>query len=99
MRVSSSVASSFRPMRSSKLPLAGLALIIAAGCAGKNRGAGFDEDQLSSDPNSGGSKPFGEGQFGGDVSKNLALDPLNATVIIDTAANPIVAGSVTYKVL
>ena len=87
-------------MRSSKLLFAGLALIVAAGCGGgKNRGAGFDEDQLSSDPNPGGSNPFGGGQFGGDVSKNLALDPLNATVIIDTAANPIVAGSVTYKVL
>ena len=77
----------------------GIALVIAAGCGSSAARNGFD-DQVQdntgtpTDPSLGGGDP----SFGGDAAKNVVLDPLNATVIIDTAANPVVPGTVTYKV-
>jgi hypothetical protein len=78
----------------------GLALVIAVGCGSSSSRNGFDDQEQNStsdpsDPQLGGP---GDPGFGGDASKNLVLDPVTATVIIDTAANPVVPGSVTYKV-
>ena len=85
-------------MRSAQSALfVGLALIISVGCGGSDARNGFDDQQQGatgpSDPSLG-----GDPGFGGDAAKNVVLDPLNATVIIDTAATPVVPGSVTYKV-
>ncbi len=87
-------------MRSAQsLFFVGLALVIAVGCGSSTIRAGFDEQQQnattpSGDPSIGGTS----GGFGGDATKNVILDPLNATVIIDTAANPIVPGTQVFKV-
>jgi hypothetical protein len=76
----------------------GLALVIAVGCGSSSKRAGFDDQDQNStaDPND---PSLGEPGFGGgDPTKNVTLDPLNATVIIDTAAAPVVPGTVVYKV-
>jgi len=78
----------------------GLALVIAAGCGSSAPRNGFDEQSQDNttnptDPSLGGGAP---GFGGGDASKNVVLDPLTAIVVIDTAGNPVVPGSVTYKV-
>ncbi len=76
----------------------GIALVIVAGCGSSASRNGFDDQEQGNtgtpDPSLGGGDP----NFGGDASKNVVLDPLNATVIIDTAANPVVPGTITYKV-
>src|SRR3954467_8202992 len=76
----------------------GLALIIASGCGSKVGRNGFGDD-----PTNGGDGPpdqqlNGGPGFGGDPAKNVVLDPQNGTVVIDTAVNPVVPGSVVYKV-
>ncbi len=77
----------------------GLAVVIAAGCGSSEKRNGFGEQEpdntsTPTDPSLGGGDPG----FGGDAAKNVVLDPLNATVIIDTAVMPVVPGTVTYKV-
>lgn len=86
-------------MRSAKsLCVVGVAfgLVLAAtavGCgSGKSRDGYVASDKPGTDPSLG----FGSGDAS---SSTLALEPESATVIIDTAANPVVAGSLVYKVL
>ena len=86
-------------MRSAQSVLfAGLALVIAVGCGSKVPRNGFNEDESNTDPAPEQGLDGANKAFGGDATKNLVLDPLNATVIIDIAVTPLVPGSVVYKV-
>ncbi|HSO39660.1 MAG TPA: hypothetical protein VLT33_44340, partial [Labilithrix sp.] len=76
----------------------GLALVISVGCGSSASRNGFDDQEQNSTTDPSNPSLGGDPGFGGDAAKNVVLDPLTATVIIDTAANPIVPGSVTYKV-
>jgi hypothetical protein len=76
------------------------ALVIAIGCGGSRR-SGFQENEQTSDPNNpnglGGDDP--SGGFGGEVGGDVQIDPVNTTLIIDTATNPITPGTIKYKVI
>ena len=78
----------------------GLALVIAAGCGSSAPRAGFDDQQKQdpTNPNGDPSLLGATGPFGGDPTKNVVLEPASATVIIDTAATPVVPGTQVFKV-
>ena len=75
-------------------------ILVAIGC-GSSRSSFDEPEQTAAPPTPKGSSSGGDdtsGGFGGDVSGDVALDPKNVTVIIDSATNPVTPGTVTYKV-
>jgi len=83
--------------------LGGLVVVLAA--CGSSARSGFQEgtqEQEATDPQGDGEQSSGSSGSGfgnGDASQNVALEPRNTTVIIDSATNPATPGSVVYKVL
>ena len=91
-----------RNITTSLFILTSLGIIAGVGCGSPSGDSGFDNGQAV-DPTNGGADGggggLGLGGGGGTGSNGLALNPKNATVIIDTAQMPAAAGSVTYKVV
>ncbi|MDB4946746.1 MAG: hypothetical protein JWP97_6280 [Labilithrix sp.] len=93
-------------MRSAKsFFLFSTALVVAVGCGSSAVRDGFDDQSQTGDPtdpggSSGSSGAGSSGGFGGGgQAAALTLDPKNATVFIDTALNPTVPGTLTFKAL
>src|SRR5438105_3106308 len=78
--------------------LACLAFAVALGCGSKAPRNGFDDDKSATEPPPELDLNGANGGFGGDPANTLVLDPLNATVVIDTAVTPVVPGTLVYKV-
>src|SRR5690348_5617661 len=77
-----------------------LVLAVSAGCGSGGLRAAFEDDEQPTEPadNDQTSNGASSGSFGGQAAGDVQLDPLNTTIIIDTATKPVTPGTITYKV-